>query len=138
MPTGLATELGVPIAEGKRATLDSFAGCWALPQAKALFGKSPNVAAHFASCACQSQNREALDIPFIPSSNFLCKKWLEEESFEESALCAATESMLVVPIYRGRKAADKAQDWEEPISAAIYAAALQAMIEEWPCAGSAF
>ena len=35
------------------------------------------------------------------------RELLGEEDFESSVLCAATESMLVVPVYRGRRAKDK-------------------------------
>ena len=56
---------------------------------------------------------------------------LEEEDFESSALCAATESMLIVPVFRGRSAQDKrarlgrAYFWEPD------GGHLMALMEEW-------
>lgn len=125
----IATELGVPIKGGKASNAGFVRRMLGFASGKGHVREIAECGITLRVVPVNPKTGKLWEAVSFPHQTL--QEIAEEESFEESALCAATESMLVVPIYRGRKASDegarlgRAHFWQPD------AEALQAMIEEW-------
>jgi DNA mismatch repair protein MutH len=127
--TDIAGELGVPIKGGKASNAGFIRKMLGFTSGKGHIKEIAECGITLRVVPVNPANGtlwEAVSFPHQTLADIL-----EEEDFESSALCAATQSMLVVPVYRGRSAQDKgarlgrAHFWEPD------GEHLMALMEEW-------
>ena len=127
--TDIAGELGVPIKGGKASNAGFIRKMLGFTSGKGHIKEIAECGITLRVVPVNPANGtlwEAVSFPHQTLADIL-----EEEDFESSALCAATESMLVVPVYRGRSAQDKgarlgrAHFWEPD------GEHLMALMEDW-------
>ena len=127
--TDISSELGVPIKGGKASNAGFIRKMLGFISGKGHIKEIAECGITLRVVPVNPANGtlwEAVSFPHQTLADIL-----EEDDFESSALCAATESMLVVPVYRGRSAQDKsarlgrAHFWEPDEEH------LSALMKEW-------